>query len=435
MPIFAIVDCNSFFCSCERLINPKLKGKPVIVLSNNDGMVVARSKEAKALGIGWDAFFQIKDKIRYYDVQVYSSNYPLYSEISGRVMTVLKEFAPLIEIYSCDEAFLDLTGVRDLDAYGRMIREAVLLQCGIPVSVGIGKTKTLAKLANRIAKKSPKVKDGVLNLVDSPYLDEALKRVEVQHIWGVGRRWSEQLRYYRINTAYDLAYADKKWLVKKFNVVLTRTALELSGVFCLPLQLAPVMSKSIMSSMSFGKLVEDIESLRQVIATYAAESAAKMRRERLACTGVVVFLETNRFRKDEPQSNPWIKIPLPYPTSHTGEIIRTALTGLDGIYEEGFRFQKGGVLLDGLIPEDQRQTGLFDPYDRDRITRLMMALDYVNGIYGPGTLRYGSQGFQNRTWKMKQNYLSSQTKGVISQFQEIKRICELGQSLPLFRSL
>lgn len=292
MPIFAIVDCNSFFCSCERLINPSLRGKPVIVLSNNDGMVVARSSEAKALGIEWDAYHLIRDKIRYYDIQVFSSNYPLYAEISGRMMATLKQFAPRIEIYSCDEAFLDISGINNLDAYGEMIRETVMQYCGIPVSIGIAKTKTLAKLANRIAKKSPKVKTGVLNLVDSPYIDQALKRVEARDVWGVGRRWAESLRGNAILTAYDLAQADTKWLMKQFNVVLTRTALELQGKFCLPILQESPISKTIMSSMSFGKLVEDVESLRQVISTYAAESSAKMRREGLACQYVVAFLQT-----------------------------------------------------------------------------------------------------------------------------------------------
>lgn len=436
MPIFAIVDCNSFFCSCERLINPSLKGKPVIVLSNNDGMVVARSKEAKEIGISWDAYHLIRDKIRYYNVQVFSSNYPLYSEISGRVMTVLKEFAPLVEIYSCDEAFLDLTGEKDLEAYGRLIRETVLQYCGIPVSIGIAETKTLAKLANRIAKKSPKIRSGVLNLVGSPYQDEALKRVNVEHIWGVGRRWSKRLNSYGIITAYDLANTDINWVLKHFNVILARTTLELQGQFCLPLQLAPPISKTIVSSMSFGKLITEYDSIKQAISTYAAESAAKMRRERLSCRIVHVYLETNRFM-DEPQYNPWVKIPLSYETQDTGEIIHTALIGLDSIFEPGYRYQKGGVMVDGLVPSGERQASLLDFTDRERSNRLMQALDNVNSIYGPGTLRYGSQGMRNSAYRMRQNHLSTQTKHStrMSDFQDLKKICELGQSTPLFKSL
>ncbi len=435
MPFFAIVDCNSFFVSCERILNPNLKGKPVIVLSNNDGMVVARSTEAKALGISWDAYHLIKDKIRYYDIQVFSSNYPLYSEISGRVMAVLREFSPRMEVYSCDEAFLDLTGIDNLDAYGHMIRDTVLQYCGIPVSIGIARTKTLAKLANRIAKKSPKVKTGVLNLVDSPYLDVALKRVEAKDVWGVGRRWAERLRGNSILTAYDLAQADSKWILKNFNIVLTRTALELQGKFCLPLQLVPPISKSIMHSMSFGKLIEDFESLRQVISTYAAESAAKMWREQLACWSVLVFLETNRFIQ-EPQYYPSITLQLPYPTDHTGEIIQTALSGLDNIYRDGYRYNKGGVMLSGLIPAEERQTSLLDPYDREKIASLMKALDQVNTTFGPGTLRYGSQGFRRMSWQMRQNHLSSQNnQGLMTEHQQMKRICELGQSTYLIRAL
>jgi DNA polymerase V len=357
MPIFAIVDCNSFFVSCERILNPSLKGRPVIVLSNNDGMVVARSKEAKALGIMWDAYHLIRDKIRYHDIQVFSSNYPLYAEMSGRVMSVLKSFAPRVEVYSCDEAFLDLTGIENLDAYGQLIRDTVQQYCGIPVSIGIARTKTLAKLANKLAKSSPKVKNGVLNLVDSPYIDEALKRVAAADVWGVGRRWSETLRCNAILTAYDLSRADERWLMKRFNVVLTRTALELRGVFCLPLLLEPPISKSIMSSMSFGKLVEDFESLRQVISTYAAESAAKMRREGLACSSVLVFLETNRFM-DEPQYNPSVRVPLPYATDNTTEIIGAAMAGLKTMFQEGYRYNKGGAMVEGLIPGSHKM-GLF----------------------------------------------------------------------------
>lgn len=435
MPVFAIVDCNSFFVSCERLLNPSLKGKPVIVLSNNDGMVVARSNEAKALGIQWDAYHLIKDKIRYYDIQVYSSNYPLYSEISGRVMAILKQFASRMEVYSCDEAFLDFTGIDNLDAYGQMIRETVLQQCGIPVSIGIAKTKTLAKLGNRIAKKSPKVKNGVLNLVDSPYLDEALKRVEAKDVWGVGRRWAERLRGHSILTAYDLAHIDPKWLLKTFNVVLTRTALELRGQFCLALQLEPPISKSIMHSMSFGKLVEDYASLRQVISTYAAESSAKMRREQLACGSVHVFLQTNRFIQ-EPQYFPGITLPLPYPTDHAAEIIQIALSALDAIFQSGYRYNKGGVMLGQLIPASERQTSLLDPYNRDKVARLMQALNGINQQFGPGALRYGSQGFRKATWQMRQNHLSSQNnQGLMTEHQQVKRICELGQSTALIRAL
>jgi DNA polymerase V len=435
MPVFAIVDANCFFCSCERLINPSLKGKPVVVLSNNDGMIVARSNEAKALGIHWDAFHLIRNKLRYHNVHVFSSNYPLYSEISGRMMTVLKDFAPQMEVYSCDEAFLDLTGIDNLDAYGNLIQRKVMQYCGIPVSVGIARTKTLAKLANRVAKKSPKLKTGMLNLVDSPYLDVALKRVEVRHVWGVGRRWEEQLRVNGITTAYDLAMADPNWLIKRFNVVLTRTALELKGTFCLPLQLEQPISKTIMSSMSFGKLIEDFATVRQAICTYAAEAAAKMRRENLACSYVVVYLETNRFIK-EAQYNPEIRVPLPYATDNSTEIIQSVIAGLHSIFQKGYRYNKGGVIVGGLIPIEERQVSLFEINDRKKVTSLMYALDTVNTTFGPGTLRYGAQGLRNAEWQARQNYLSSDNnRGLMTQYQQVKRICELGQNTSLIRAL
>lgn len=435
MPILCLVDCNSFFVSCERFLNPSLKGKPVIVLSNNDGMVVSRSKEAKALGVNWDAYHLIRETIRTHKIKVFSSNYPLYSEMSGRVMSVLKEFAPIMEVYSCDEAFLDLTGIENLEAYGLLIRKTVMQYTGIPVSIGIARTKTLAKIANRIAKNSPKIKTGVFNLVDSPYLDEALKRIKIKHVWGVGRRWAEKLQSNDIQTAYDLANSDHRWILKQFNVVLTRTALELQGQFCLPLQLVQPISKSIMSSMSFGKLIEDYESLKQVISTYAAGSATKMRSEVLACTTVCVFLETNRFL-NEPQYTPWIKVPFPCATDNTAEIIQTALIGLDGIYRNEYRYNKGGVMLEGLIPSTERQTNLFDVLDREESSRLMEVLDTVNKLYGPGTVRYGSQGFKNRSWKTRQNHLSTVTKpGEASKFQSVAKSVELGQNVELYNAL
>jgi DNA polymerase V len=435
MPIFALIDCNSFYCSCEELINPRLKGRPGVVLSNNDGMAVARNKLAKALGIGLDPFHLNKSQWDSMGVWYRSSNYPLYAEISGRVMATLKTFAPLVEVYSCDEAFLDITGIPNELAYGLLIKQTVEQWCGIPVSVGIARTKTLAKLANHLAKKSRKNRSGVISLVDSPYLQAALMRVSVEDVWGVGRRWGERLQHNGIRTALDLSRADRNWVMKKFNVVLTRTALELGGSFCLPLQLSPPISKSIMHSMSFGRLVTDLQDLRQVLSTYAAASAEKMRREKLACTYVSVFLETNRFM-DEPQYAPWIKLPLPYATDFTAEIIDYALLGLDAIYKDDYRYNKGGVMVDGLIPAGERQTNLFDLWDREKVARINQALDGVNSIFGPGTMRLASQGFRNAKWRTRANHLSSITEpGKPSEFQHHPRSVELGQSVPLYRSL
>jgi DNA polymerase V len=435
MPVFALVDCNSFYCSCEELINPKLKGRPGVVLSNNDGMAVAINRLAKELGIGLDAFHLNRSKWDSMGVWYRSSNYPLYAEMSGRVMSTLKTFAPLVELYSVDEAFLDITGIQDYAAYGRLIKQTIEQWCGIPVSVGIARTKTLAKLANHLAKKSKKNRTGVISLVDSPYMEAALKRVPVKSVWGVGYRWGERLRHNGILTAHDLAMANRNWLLKKFNVVLTRTALELGGTFCLPLNLHPPTSKSIMHSMSFGRLLTELKELRQVLSTYASASAEKMRREELACTWVYVFLETNRFR-DEPQYNPWIKLQLPHATDFTPEITEYALHGLESIYKDDYRYNKGGVLVHGLIPAGERQTNMFDPWDREKVARINQALDGVNSIFGPGTMRLGSQGFRNSNWRTRANHLSSITApGKGSEFQHNPRMVELGQSVPLYRSL
>lgn len=406
-----------------------------MVLSNNDGMAVARNKLAKALNIGLDPFHLNKSKWDSMGVWYRSSNYPLYAEISGRVMAALKKFSPLVEVYSCDEAFLDISGVSDPLAYGLLIKETIRQWCGIPVSVGIARTKTLAKLANHLAKKSKKNRAGVISLVDSPYLEAALKRVPVADVWGVGYRWGQRLPHNGIHTAYDLAQADRNWILKTFNVVLTRTALELGETFCLPLNLSPPISKSIMHSMSFGRLVSNHDELRQVISTYAAASAEKMRREKLACNYVTVFLATNRFM-NEPQYHPWIKLPLPHATDFTAEILDYALMGLDGIYRDDYRYNKGGVLLDGLIPAWERQTNLFDPWDREKVDRINQAMDTVNAVFGSGTMRLGSQGFRNAKWRTRANHLSSITEaGKASEFQHHPRMVELGQSVSLYRSL
>lgn len=435
MPVYVLVDCNSFFTSVEEDINPKLKGWPGVVLSNNDGMAIAINRLAKELGIGLDAFHLNRRKWDSMGVWYRSSNYPLYHDRSGRVMATLKTFADLVELYSIDEAFLDITGVQDYEAYGQLIKQTVEQWCGIPVSVGIARTKTLAKLANHIAKKSKKNRSGVICLVDSPYMDAALQRVTVDKVWGVGTRWAEKLRANGVRTAYDLSRCDRNWLLKKFNVVLTRTALELAGTPCLPLNLHPPISKSIMHSMSFGRLVTELQELKQVISTYAAASAEKMRREKLACHYVTVFLQTNRFLKEE-QYCPWIKLPLPYATDFTAEILDYSLMGLDAIYKEDYRFNKGGVLLDGLIPAGERQTNLFDPLDREKVARINEAMDSVNATFGSGTMRLASQGFRNAKWRTRANHLSSITQpGKASEFLHNPRMVELGQSVQLYRSL
>lgn len=423
------------FCSCERVLNPALNGKPVIVLSNNDGVVVARTKEAKALGIGWDPFHLIQRLIKEHDVRYFSSNYPFYKEMSGRVMHILSGFTPKLEHYSVDEAFLDLTGMENRDSQARHIKQTIQQWTGIPVSIGIGKTRTLAKVANRLAKKSKKA-EGVLDLSDSPYLDLALSRTSVADIWGVGRRWSEKMEQIGIKTALELKNTPDHILMKRFNsVVLMRTVYELRGVSCVP-AIAPVVSKSIMSSLSFGGYVETLTDMKQAIAMHATQAAQKMRGEGLTARGVYVFIKTNKYREYGPQYSNSIKLALPYSTDLTSELIQAAMDGLEHIFRAGYLYSKAGVMFYDLCPADEIQVSLLNPYDREQVTGLMAAVDILNTRYGPGTLRYGAEGF-NKRWKMRQNHLSDKggMTSNLSQFQQMKPVNEFGMSLQVIRAL
>lgn len=435
MTLYALVDCNSFFCSCERVLNPSLNGKPVIVLSNNDGIVVARSKEAKALGIDWNPFYKIRELVQRHNVKYFSSNYPFYKEMSGRVMHTLGSFAPKVEHYSIDEAFLDLTGIQNPDAYARQIKQTLQQWTGIPVSIGIAQTRTLAKVANRLAKKSLKAQ-GVLDLSYSPYLDLALSRTSVSDIWGIGRRWGRKMEEVGIKTALDLKNAPDSLLMKRFNnVVLMRTVYELRGVSCVP-PIVPVVSKSIMSSLSFGAYVETLTELKQAITMHTTQAAQKMRREGLTARGVYVFIKTNKYREQGQQYSNGMHLTLPYSTDLTSELIRWAMEALEQIYREGYLYNKSGVMLCDLSPANEMQVSLLDPYDRERTTELMGALDRINLRYGSGTLRYGAEGFSKR-WKMRQEHISNKVSTVkgLSPFQQMTSVNELGMSLQVVKTL
>lgn len=434
MPVFALVDCNSFFVSCERVLDPSLNGKPVIVLSSNDGVVISRSNEAKAIGIDWDAFHLIRDLIRKHNVRYFSSNFGFYREMSGRVMETLAQFSPRVEHYSIDEAFLELSGINDLDAYGRHIQQTIRQWTGIPVSIGIAKTRTLAKVANRLAKKSLKAK-GVLDLSDSQYLDLALSQTDITSIWGIGHRWGSKLKARGITTALQLRNSDDTWLWKHFNNTgLMRTVFELRGVSCVP-AIAHVMSKTILSSQSFGRYVETPQELRQSIAMHVSHAAQKMRSEGLQARSVSVFIRTNKHRENSPQYSNDIRLLLPMPTDNTGELIAWAISGLNDIFRKGYLYNKAGALLSELVPAAETQQNLFQRQDKDRTERLMYALDALNHQFGLGTLRYGAEGF-NKAWRMRQNYLSDYgTSRRMSDYQKIRPVCELGAALPAVWSL
>jgi len=396
--IFTLVDCNNFYVSCERVFNPRLENRPVIVLSNNDGCVVARSNEAKRLGIGMGVpAFEIKDIIRKNAVEVFSSNYTLYADMSSRVMQTLSTFTPEIEIYSIDEAFLNLAGFScSLTDYGRKIQRTVKKWTGIPVSIGIAGTKTLAKIANHIAKHSSKAK-GVLNLTDSPYLDQALRQVPVEKVWGVGIKTAIKLKRAGIQTALDLRDADINWIKSKFGIVGVRTVYELRGICCYPLESNPPAKKSICVSRMFGEPVESIDQLKEAISSYASRAGEKLRQEKLAASAMTVFVTTSRFIENSYFNSCTVEFPVA--TNDTVELIRCGCRCIEKLYRKNYAFKKCGTILNGLISEKHIQANLFDKENRTKSRLLMQAVDAVN-IKSSHLLRWAAEGLK-QPWQVR----------------------------------
>lgn len=401
MTVFALVDCNNFYVSCERVFNPKLEKKPVIVLSNNDGCVVARSNEVKTLGITpGAAVFKEKALIKKYGIHVFSSNYALYGDMSNRVVRVLSGFAPDFEVYSIDESFLDLTDIRqsELTHFGREIKKTVKQHTGLPVSVGIARTKTLAKIAAGIAKKSPKTA-GVLDLCDSKFMDRALEITRVDDVWGVGRRSAKFLKVYGIKNALMLRNADKEHIRKKMGINGVRLIEELRGISCYPLDKNPAQKKNITVSRTFGRAVSSLGELTEAITTYAARGAEKLRNNGLVADAISVFVMTNRFDRENFYYNTET-VRLPASGNHSAEIITAALSGLQTIYKEGCLYKKAGVLFRELKSEKMVQQFIFDTLDRDKTQSLMKSLDDVNRTMGRDTLKYASSGLlSGQTWR------------------------------------
>lgn len=400
--IFALVDCNNFYVSCERVFEPGLEGKPVVVLSNNDGCVIARSNEAKALGIkmGIPAF-KCKDLFKKHSVYVYSSNYSLYGDISQRVMDTLTRFAPRIEIYSIDEAFLLLTGftTSNLTDYARYIKTTEKKWTGIPVSIGIGHTKTLAKVANEVAKKYPRYA-GVLDVTDYPQLDELLDGVDVADVWGIGRKYTQFLNRYGIYTALQLKNAPDQWVKKNLTIMGLRTVKELRGISCVSLEEIPAPKKGIISSRSFGRAVETLPELKEAIADYVSRAAEKLRAQSSAASFIQVFLTTSRF--NGPQYSNSSSTRLPTPTAYTPELIHCAHKCLKKIFKPNYRYKKAGVMLTGIVPEDEIQLNVFGtPSSRDRWKTLMKTVDRINTRWGSNTIQFAAPGIK-RSWRMRQ---------------------------------
>ena len=386
----ALVDCNNFYASCERVFDARLIGRPVVVLSNNDGNIVARSNEVKALGIENGApLFQSLPLLEEHNAAILSSNYALYGDMSHRVMTVLGDFTDEMETYSIDEAFLRLH-INPRESFaelGREIRRRVLKHTGIPVSVGIAETKTLAKIANHHAKRSAKTK-GVLDLVRSPYQELALSRVAVANVWGVGSRYAQMLELNGIKSALDLRNAPDGWVRDKMTVVGLRLVQELRGVPCLPLEITPPAKKLLTVSRSFGSATDSFEELRAAVVFYVSRAAEKLRRQKLAAGSITVFIETDRF-KQEPQYSNAVTLAIAPKSDSTMELRELALSGLAKIFRAGFRYRRAGVTLNGLEFADRLTKRLWEDDCYERHRRLMAAIDRLNGKFGRDTVRCG----------------------------------------------
>jgi len=408
--MLALCDVNSFYASCEIVFRPDLKGRPVVVLSNNDGCVIARSAEAKTLGIKMgEPFFKQKDMFRRFGVVCFSSNYELYADMSNRVMTTLEEMSPRVEIYSIDEAFCDLTGVRNcrnLEDFGREIRATVLKNAHLTVGVGIAQTKTLAKLANHAAKKWQRQTGGVVDLSNVDRQRRLMSLVPVEDVWGVGRRISKKLNAMGIRTALDLADADIRFIRKYFSVVVERTVRELRGEPCLELEEFAPAKQEIVCSRSFGDRITYYDEMRQAICSYASRAAEKLRGEHQYCRFISVFVKTSPFALNEPYYGNQAGTKLLTPTQDTRDIIGAAIRCLDAVWKEGYRYQKAGVMLGDFFSQGVAQLNLFDDNaPRANSEKLMEVLDKLNGKDGRGTLYFAGQGIQP-LWQMKREMLS-----------------------------
>jgi DNA polymerase V len=406
-PQFVLVDVNNFYVSCERVFRPSLETIPLVVLSNNDGCAVARSNEVKALGVKMGTpWFKMKRLAEAHGIEAYSSNYVLYGDMSHRVVSILRDFSPDIEVYSIDESFLRVESVAHLyggiSAMGQRIRERVRQWTGLPVCVGAGPTKTLAKLANHIAKKNP-LFQGICDLNSLSRLErrQLMSRIEVGEVWGVGRRISKRLEAMGIRTVLDLRNADPKEIRAQFGVVMERTCEELRGTSCLALEQVTPPRQQIMSSRSFGRPVEDRGELSEAVATYVGRASEKLRQQGSVAGAVQVYLETNAFKEDEPQYHPGIVVPLPEPSDDTLRLTRAALSGLARIYQSGYRYKKAGIMLMMVTDKSLRQGSLFDDVEKEvRSERLMSVMDAVNRQYGSNTLRAAASGLK-QPWAMR----------------------------------
>ncbi|EKQ6351882.1 Y-family DNA polymerase [Pseudomonas aeruginosa] len=417
----ALIDCNSFYASCERVFRPDLLRTPIVVLSNNDGCVIARSAEAKALGIKMgEPYFQIRQKLRQHGILAFSSNYALYGDMSQRVMTILEGMAPVLEVYSIDEAFADLTGMPgSLEMLGREMRARVLRCTGIPVGVGIAQTKTLAKLANRAAKLWQRQTGGVVDIRQPEKRDRLLQVMDVSEVWGIGRQMTAHLADMNIRTAWDLVQADAWTLRSKFSVVVEKTARELRGTSCLALEEQVPPKQEICCSRMFGKRLHELPPIREAVATYSARACEKLRTQRSLCKKVRISIRTGMFNPDEPKFAKGIICELPYPTDDTRLITKAASAGLELIYRAGFAFSKAEILLLDLRQRGEFTDDLFVATPPVAAERVMGVMDAINARWGRGTMRPAGVP-ANPDWGMRREMMSPSYTTRIDQLWTVK---------------
>ena len=403
--MYGLVDCNNFYASCERIFNPKLNKKPIIVLSNNDGCVIARSNESKKIGIKMGVpAFKISSLIKKYNIEIFSTNFALYGDISQRVMTIIAEIIPNIEIYSIDEAFLDLSEfkIENLLKVGEYVRQRVLKCTGIPVSIGIAKTKTLSKVANYLAKKNNT--NGVFQIVDNNN-DSLLENISIEKIWGVGFKTKIFLNRYGIKSAKQLKNCDLKWIRSNLSIVGERMVKELRGIPCNEINNLNIGKKSICTSRTFGKMVTSYTDLESSIAMYITRCAEKLRYQSCSAKIAHIFIMTNPFRKDLKQNIIYRTIQFPIHTDDTQEMLIYILRVLKKIYKKGYYYKKAGIILSGIIPTNHVQCDMFDTKNRQKSKVMMNTIDSINKKIGRDSIRYASQGYY-RKWKLKQERLS-----------------------------
>lgn len=435
----ALCDCNNFYASCERVFQPELRNRPVVVLSNNDGCAIARSNEAKALGIEMGAPWHLnREEWEAAGVIVRSSNYELYGDFSQRVSEVLKRFTPSLEVYSIDESFLDLSGFdHRLEAHAREIRATVLQLTGIPVSIGIAPTKTLAKVANKAAKKDPS-SGGIRITMDAAGQEAVLAGIRLTDLWGVKERLAARMNALGVETPMDLRCIDPRILKERIGVVAERTALELRGIPCIRFEEGEPDRKSIIASRSFGRPIETIGEMREAIVDHIMRAAAKMRRQGLTTAHLIVFMHTNPFKPTDRQRSVSRAVDLPVATADTGRLAGAAVAAAEAIWRDGYRYKKAGVMLLDLVKASSVGDGLFDRGDDERSKARMRAMDAINRRFGRGSLTMAAalpsrkaEGIGRIPWAMRRERLSRRCTTRWDEVLEVGPIQECDRHTPL----